>query len=223
MKRILSGLAAGLVAGGLMANAASAMPTLQWVNESGDGLTTVGGYTIAEYNDASNTGETTVSAFTAGDWTVTGNEYAHGGSQLWLLDGVSTAETTFSVASTGVSFMMTGDHNDGFADFIVDGVTVLANFNLLNLGDMSLVVTGLANTTHTIAVRHLDIFGTTPSQICLDRIAMQQQPDFACPDHVAIWGGAALETPTGVPAPATLGLLGLGLAGLGLAVRRRVR
>jgi hypothetical protein len=223
MKTILRGLAAGLLAGGTLAGAASAMPTLQWVNESGDGLMSVGGYAITQYNDASNTGETLAPSFTAGDWTVTGNEYAHGGPQLWLLDGVSTASTTFSVASTGVSFMMTGDHNDGFADFIVDGVTVLANFNLLNLGEMSLVVTGLANTTHTIAERHLDIFGSTPSQICLDWIAMQQRPDFACPDHVAIWGGAALDAPVDVPAPATLGLVGLGLAGLGVAARRRTR
>jgi len=81
--------------------------TLQWVSESGDALTSVGGYDILEYKDA----KCDPCPASTGDWTISGSGvHAGNSSQLWLINGAGlTASTTFSVASRGVSFMMAGD------------------------------------------------------------------------------------------------------------------
>jgi hypothetical protein len=47
--------------------------------------------------------------------------------------------------------MMTGDFNDGYADFLVDGINV-GRFDLFNLGNQSLIVSDLTEGIHTIAV-----------------------------------------------------------------------
>lgn len=62
------------------------------------------------------------------DWEVTGTGPTGGWfkQELWLLDdsaagipGTSEATTTFSVISNSVGFIMAGDHNDGFAQFLL--------------------------------------------------------------------------------------------------------
>jgi len=148
--------------------------TLQWVPESGDYLTTVGGYSILEYKNARTGGY---------DWTVTGSgaDGGNGSSQLWLFDPPNTASVTFSVASHAISFMMAGDYNDGYAKFVVDGIDV-GTFDLYNLGNQSLLVLGLPYGIHTIEVVQVGAKNPNSSD-----------------DHVAIYGGAAI-----VPEPSSL-------------------
>lgn len=182
----------------LSASVAQAV-VIQWVPESGDGLTSVGGRGIVEYNDAF------YDAGGTGDWAVDGGVYGGNSSQLWLLDDVNTASTTFSTASSAVAFMMAGDWNDGLADFLVDGVTVLAGHDMAHLGNQSLIVSGLSFATHTVAVRHLDVPGSSNAPPCAGG---------GC-DHVAIFGAAA------IPEPMTLVLLGIGLVGAGFFSKRQ--
>lgn len=196
MPKILISLAFGTLLA--LYSFTAAAVSIQWVPESGDALTTVGGHPILEYNDTfydPTTGST-------GDWTVGGTgSYSGSATQLWLLTGTGlNASTTFTVPSTGVSFMMDGDHNDGFADFFVDGSAVATNVDLYFLGWQSLVVTGLSLAPHTLQVVLLNI--ANPASLAT---------------HVAIFGGAA------IPEPGTIALLGAGLAGLGFGRRHNRR
>ena len=99
--------------------------------------------------------------------------------------------------------MMRGDSNDGFARFIVDGLPV-GEFDMFNLGNQTLIVSGLDLSVHSIEVVQLGIKNSSSAD-----------------DHVAIYGGGALAP---VPIPGTLWLLGSGLAGLaGTKIRRKTQ
>ena len=110
------------------------------------------------------------------DWTIfgTGAQGGDGEAQLWLFDSPNRAIVTFSEKSTAMAFLMSGDHNDGFAEFIVDGKS-FGVFDLFELGKKTLVVSSLPFDYHTIQVVHL----------------AKEHPK-ADGDHIAIFGGAAL-------------------------------
>lgn len=170
-----------------------AVANILWVPQSGDHLTTVGGYSILEYRNAGLGGD---------EWDVSGigTDGGDGPSQLWLFDPPNTASVTFSVQSTAVSFMMSGDNNDGYGEFLVDGNS-MGTFDLYNIGDQSLIVSGLTMGNHTISV-------IQTSQKNIDSSAY----------NIAIYGGAALQTP--VPEPSMTALFGVGMACLGVTRRR---
>lgn len=119
------------------------------------------------------------------DWIVTGSGPRGGAGvqELWLLDnsaggvpGTSKAETTFSVISNSVSFFIKGDHNDGFAQFFVDGVDV-GTFDLHQIGRSSLVVTGLNSIAHSLSI-----------------VQLGEHNPLSGKGDVAIIGGAAFNT-----------------------------
>lgn len=97
------------------------------------------------------------------DWNTTGigPKGGLGVQELWLFDdsagnipGTSEATTTFNKISNSVSFIMTGDHNDGFAQFFVDNIDV-GTFDLYQIGNMNLIVTGLDSIAHTLRIVQL--------------------------------------------------------------------
>ena len=62
------------------------------------------------------------------------------------------AWTQFSQPSSVIAFVMDGDDNDGFAEFLVDGHSV-GIFDLYNLGEKALVVDGLRSIAHKLEVK----------------------------------------------------------------------
>tara|TARA_R110002073_G_scaffold302561_2_gene470295 strand:- start:610 stop:1284 length:675 start_codon:yes stop_codon:yes gene_type:complete len=135
-------------------------------------------------------------------WETTGigPRGGRGVQELWLFDdsadikrpGTSEAETTFSVVSNSVSFIMYGDHNDGYAQFFVDNIDV-GIFDLYKTGFRNLVVTGLDSITHNLRIVQLG----------------RHRPQSTKGD-VAIIGGAAFNTTlspaTTISEPSILGL-----------------
>lgn len=150
------------------------------------------------------------------DWVVTGDGPTGGRGirELWLFDdsaagipGTSQATTTFSVVSNAVGFVMAGDHNDGFAQFLVDGIDV-GTFDMYRTGNRILAVTGLDFMAHTLTIVQLG----------------EHNPNSTKGD-VAIFGGAAFNTPiAAIPEPQTYAMLigGLILLG-GFACKRSYR
>jgi len=65
------------------------------------------------------------------------------------------AWTQFSQPSTAVAFVMDGDDNDGFAEFLFNGQAV-GVFDLYNLGEQALIVSGLPNSIHTLKIKLID-------------------------------------------------------------------
>ena len=180
----------------VLCNSAVAL-NLTWVNESSDLLTSVGGYPIVEYKNAGSVNN---------EWSVTGFSWGgNGTAQLWLMDPQSSsATTTFSVSSSAMAFMVVGDHNDGFAQFLVDG-TLVAEQDMFFLGFKSLIVSGLNDQIHTLQV-----------------IQTGRQSPVSLGNHVALLGGAALGTAS-VPEPVSTGmLLALACGALALGKRRLV-
>ena len=81
--------------------------------------------------------------------------------ELWLyadsagnIPGTSEATTTFKKISNSVSFIMTGDHNDGFSQFFVDNIDV-GTFDLYQTGNRNLIVTGLDSIAHSLKIVQL--------------------------------------------------------------------
>ena len=145
------------------------------------------------------------------DWVVTGDGPTGGRGirELWLFDdsaagipGTSQATTTFSVISNAVGFVMAGDHNDGFAQFFVDGIDV-GTFDMYRSGNRILAVTGLDFMAHTLKIVQLG----------------EHNPNSTKGD-VAIFGGAAFNTPiAAIPEPQTYAMLLVGLILLASMVR----
>ena len=172
----------------LISSHASAF-SIQWIplgatNAEGN-PSTIGGNPIIEYKNAGKDGI---------DWTATGDgkRGGMGVRELWLFDdsasgrlGTSAAKTSFSVASNSISFIMNGDHNDGWARFFVDDVDVGA-FDLYETGLQNLVVTGLDFTAHSLEIVQLG----------------RHNPN-ATKGDVAIIGGAAFNI---ISEPTTLAL-----------------
>lgn len=176
--------------------------SIEWLplvttEKSGNPLN-IGGNPVLEYRNAGKGGI---------DWTVTGDGPTGGRGirELWLFDdsaagipGTSQATTTFSVVSNAVGFVMAGDHNDGFAQFLVDGIDV-GTFDMYRTGNRILAVTGLDFMAHTLTIVQLG----------------EHNPNSTKGD-VAIFGGAAFNTPiAAIPEPQTYAML---LAGLILLV-----
>lgn len=127
-----------------------------------------------------------------------------GVQELWLLDdsagnipGTSEATTTFKKISNSVSFIMTGDHNDGFAQFFVDNIDV-GTFDLYQTGNRNLIVTELDSIAHSLRI-----------------VQLGEHNLHSRKGDVAILGGAAFNTisepttifePTTISEPATLAL-----------------
>ncbi|OQW43113.1 MAG: cell wall anchor protein [Proteobacteria bacterium SG_bin4] len=145
------------------------------------------------------------------DWVVTGDGPTGGRGirELWLFDdsaagipGTSQATTSFSVISNAVGFVMAGDHNDGFAQFFVDGIDV-GTFDMYRGGNRILAVTGLDFMAHTLKIVQLG----------------EHNPNSTKGD-VAIFGGAAFNTPiAAIPEPQTYAMLLVGLILLASMVR----
>jgi hypothetical protein len=90
------------------------------------------------------------------DWNV----FLNGGTidgdlnEIWMRKAGQSLWTTTLVPSQIISIHMTGDNNDGLANVLVDGTTV-ASLNMWNAapgGTVLIIVSGLANTTHTIEI-----------------------------------------------------------------------
>lgn len=156
----------------------------------------IDGNVVVEYNNAGRGGV---------DWEASGDG-PRGGlglRELWLFDnsaagipGTSEATTMFSVASNSIGFVMAGDHNDGFAQFFVDGIDV-GTYDMYHTGNRILVVTGLDSIAHSLKVLQLGLHNPLSTK-----------------GDVAIFGGAAFNTlAAAVPEPETYAML---LAGLGL-------
>jgi hypothetical protein len=163
---LLVSLAAPVPAGPLSPESPSA-PEAFWVNRSGDRLTEVAGYRVAEYRNAGAGGMA---------WHLdgSGGDGGNGTSQLWLLAAPKRAETTFTEPSEAVAFMTSGDRNDGFATFLVDGVAV-GTYDMYGGGERTLVVRGLPMRPHVLEVR----------------MEGRKRPA-SLAAHVALYGGAAL-------------------------------
>lgn len=183
----------------LISSHASAL-TMEWipldtVERNGDPLN-INGNTVLEYKNAGRGGV---------DWDTSGDG-PRGGlgiRELWLFDnsaagilGTSEATTTFSVVSNSIGFVMAGDHNDGFARFIVDSIDV-GTYDMYRTGNRVLVVTGLDTIAHSLRVVQLGLHNPNSTK-----------------GDVAIFGGAAFDTlAAAIPEPETYEML---LAGLGL-------
>lgn len=147
------------------------------------------------------------------DWTVTGDGPTGGRGirELWLFDdsaagipGTSQAATSFSVASNSVGFVMAGDHNDGFAQFFVDGIDV-GTYDMYRGGNRILVVTELDSIVHSLKIVQLGLHNPASTK-----------------GDVAIFGGAAFNMPISpVPEPQVYAMLVSGLIFLGFIARRR--
>lgn len=147
------------------------------------------------------------------DWTVTGDGPTGGRGirELWLFDdsaagipGTSQAATSFSVASNSVGFVMAGDHNDGFAQFFVDGIDV-GTYDMYRGGNRILVVTELDSIVHSLKIVQLGLHNPASTK-----------------GDVAIFGGAAFNMPISpVPEPQFYAMLVSGLIFLGFIARRR--
>ncbi|MBS0300291.1 MAG: PEP-CTERM sorting domain-containing protein [Proteobacteria bacterium] len=193
MKRIL------LIALLLISSHASALST-KWISlettEKNGNPVSVEGNPVIEYRNAGKGGI---------DWVVTGDgpTGGRGIKELWLFDdsaagipGTSQAATSFSVASNSVGFVMAGDHNDGFAQFFVDGIDV-GTYDMYRGGNRILVVDGLDSTAHSLRIVQLGLHNPHSTK-----------------GDVAIFGGAAFNTPISlIPEPEFYAML---LAGLGL-------
>lgn len=183
----------------LISSHASAL-TMEWIpldtaERNGDPLN-INGNTVLEYKNAGRGGV---------DWDTSGDG-PRGGlgiRELWLFDnsaagilGTSEATTTFSVVSNSIGFVMAGDHNDGFARFIVDSIDV-GTYDMYRTGNRVLVVTGLDTIAHSLRVVQLGLHNPNSTK-----------------GDVAIFGGAAFDTlAAAIPEPETYAML---LAGLGL-------
>lgn len=147
------------------------------------------------------------------DWTVTGDGPTGGRGirELWLFDdsaagipGTSQAATSFSAVSNSVGFVMAGDHNDGFAQFFVDGMDV-GTYDMYRGGNRILVVTELDSAVHSLRIVQLGLHNPNSTK-----------------GDVAIFGGAAFNMPISpVPEPQVYAMLLSGLILLGFIARRR--
>lgn len=167
-------------------------------------IQSINGNSVLDYNNAGRGGI---------DWEVSGlgPKGGWGSRELWLLDdsaagipGTSVATTVFSVMSNSVGFVMTGDHNDGFAQFFVDDIDV-GTYDFFKSGDRVLVVTGLDVIAHSMRIVQLGL----------------HNPDSAKGD-VAIIGGAAFNVPVAaIPEPETYLMLLIGLGLIGMQIRSK--
>ena len=147
------------------------------------------------------------------DWTVTGDGPTGGRGirELWLFDnsaagipGTSQAATSFSGVSNSVGFVMAGDHNDGFAQFFVDGIDV-GTYDMYRGGNRILVVTELGSAVHSLRIVQLGLHNPNSTK-----------------GDVAIFGGAAFNMPISpVPEPQVYAMLLSGLILFGFIARRR--
>lgn len=111
------------------------------------------------------------------------------GSGTWLFSGY--VEVTFTVPADTLVIQFQSDANDGIAEFVVDGIS-LGTVNTYNLGWFPVIISGLADTTHTLRVNRIS------ADLAFDNFG-------------------AVST---VPLPAAAPLLLCALAGLGLFSRR---
>jgi hypothetical protein len=98
------------------------------------------------------------------DWNIMGsNGGGMSANMLWLYGRNKNsftfmeAYTQFTQYSSAVAFVMDGDYNDGFAEFLVDGKTV-GTFDLYNLRQREtvLLVCGLQINKHELRVKSTD-------------------------------------------------------------------
>lgn len=226
---------------------ANATIKTEWVgyNKVGDDLTQIDGHNFLQYRDA---GFAHAAAFgndtydwqiscsspcttTPADWelqtsgllpseyrrstTPAGGtvSYQYGGDTVgweqWLYSGKGlTASAKFDVASTAVTFLMVGDYNDGPANYLVDGVHVTTeNLRFGTTGAdgvqwKALIVSGLDYGMHSIGIEFAS--DTT---------------DFLDEQHIAFFGGAAID----VPEPGTMALFSTALIGVAAVRKKKVK
>lgn len=184
------------------ASAAMAV-TFEWLGISGNNIA-VGddlfGYEVIDWKNAAGEGPNN-------EWTVEQSLWGSNGS-IWLYTGDDSATTDLTEKSSTVFFSMTGDSNDGIANFYVDDLLITTKdmFNLTGQGLGLLAISGLSFDYHTLKVEQA---GNSP---------------YSHSNHVAIWGGGAFDSSENapVPEPATLLLLGTGLLSLaGFSARQK--
>lgn len=139
---------------------------------------------VVEWRDADDEGSP--------DWTKTGTVDGSA-TQAWLRDAGASITTTTTVASTGVTFHLEGDSNDGRVSLLVDGneVAVIDMFDAGN-NRVIVIVRNLTLATHTLVI---DDLGTS---------------NFGAGDDIAAWGGAATNQFI-IPAVSEWGLVVLAL------------
>lgn len=132
------------------------------------------------------------------DWNASSGGIDGNVNEIWMRQKDHSINTTTTVPSTAVSIHLVGDANDGKAEVLVDGVWV-ATLDMWTASPPAVtalvVVTSLANATHTIVVNDLGKSEQTGQQYD-DDVATLGAAALSCPPEViptvSAWGAIVM-------------------------------